>query len=176
MTLAVKSFVGCLALVTAALWCAPSEAAPSQRLVRSFPHKLQSVEPPLGWELGTSPPSSRLVATWSHRDGGRLTLASEAAAAGVDATQLFAASRSSLERQGWTLGQTTRGAGHTPGSSRIVVEASLDKGKRFARQLYLIEGGFAYVLTMVGPAEQSAPRQREFDETLASLRLGGDDN
>ncbi len=151
-------------------------ASPSQRLIKSPPHRLQSIEPPPGWELSPSPPSSRLLATWTHREGSRLTLAAEQAPAGVDANQLFARSRPSLERQGWTIVKATPSIGKTAGSQRVVIEATLDKGKRSARQLYLVEEGFAYVLTMVNASEQSSARQRELDETIASMRVGTDEN
>ena len=150
-------------------------ASPSQRLVKSPAHRLQSIEPPPGWELSPSPPSSRLLATWTHREGARLTLAAEQTA-GLDANQLFARSRSSLERQGWTIVKATPSVGKTAGSQRVAVEATLDKGKRSARQLYLIEEGFAYVLTMVNASEQTAARQRDLDETIASMRVGTDEN
>lgn len=164
--------VACAAVLLSPL---PASASPSQRLVKSPPHKLQSIEPPPGWELSPSPPSSRLIATWSHREGARLTLAAEAVPNTLDAAQLFQRSRASLERQGWSIGPVTRTPGKN-GVQRVVVDATLDKGKRSARQLYVVEDGFAYVLTLVSATEQTLARQREFDETVASMRIGTDDN
>ena len=56
--------------------------------------------------------------------------------------------------------------------ARVLVEATLDKGRRIARQLYLVEEGFAYVITLVAPLEQKDQRSRDFDEAIGSLKLG----
>lgn len=143
---------------------AVAHATPSPRAFRSPPHQIVSIEPPAGWDLSASPPSTRLVASWTHRDGAKLTLVAERAAADVEAGKLFEQSRPSLERQGWTLGAVNRQP------TRVLVEATLDRGKRSARQLYLVEGGFVYVLTLVAPVEQTSARARDLDETIASLR------
>ena len=123
-------------------------------------------DPPTGWERGASPPSSRLLGTWSHQDGGRLTLAAERAAAGVLATRIFDDGRPTLVRQGWSLTHVDRQP------TRVVVEATLAAGKRMARQLYLVEEGFVYVITLVAPAAQTTDRARDFEAACASLKLG----
>lgn len=140
-------------------------AAPSAKLFRSPDYRVVAVDPPSGWELAASPPSSRLLASWAHREGGKLTLAAERSAL-PDANKLFAQSEGVLKAQGWTLGAIDRQTG------RIVVDATLDHGRRIARQLYTVEQGFAYVLTMVAPAEQGPLRARDFDDTVATMRLG----
>jgi hypothetical protein len=158
-----------LAGVVALVGGAPGAvAAPSQRAFRSPAHRVTSVEPPTGWERAAAPPSSRLLASWAHRDGARLTLAADRVPASADAKKLFEQSRSSLEKQGWAVGRVDAQPG------RVLVEATIDKGKRVARQLYLVEGGLAYVLTLVSDAAEAPARAREFDETVASLKLGED--
>jgi hypothetical protein len=135
--------------------------APAQRIV--------AFDPPPGWERAATPPSSRLLGTWSHRDGGRLTLAAERVAAGVTAQRLFDDSKPALAKQGWTLGKVEAQP------MRVVADATLDGGKRVARQLYLVEEGFAYVITLVAPVEQRADHARDFDEAVGSLKLGAAD-
>lgn len=153
-------------LVVLALSCtALAVAAPSAKLFRSPDYRVVAVDPPTGWELSASPPSSRLLASWSHRDGAKLTLAAERSAV-TDPEKLFLQSRSVLQAQGWTVGSVEKQAG------RVSVEATLDHGRRIARQLYAVEQGFAYVLTMVAPADQADLRARDFDDTLATMRLG----
>jgi hypothetical protein len=139
--------------------------APAQHIV--------AFDPPGTWERAPTPPSSRLLATWAHRDSGRLTIAAQEVGAKVDAATLFDESRTSLERQGWTLGHVDRGK--TTPAMRVLVDATLDKGKRVARQLYLVEAGFAYVVTLVAPAEHAADRLRDFDDAVATLKLGDGD-
>jgi hypothetical protein len=155
-------------LLVAALLVAATgsaRATGSLRALRAPAQRIVSFEPPAGWERAASPPSSRLLATWSHHAGGRLTLVAERIA-GKTAQQVFDESRPSLEKQGWTLGRVDRKP------DRVVVEATLDKGRRMARQLYLVEEGFAYVITLVGPVEQQSERAHDFDEAAASLKLG----
>jgi len=152
-----------LVVLSSTLTAAVATAAPSPRLFRSTAHQIASIEPPVGWDLSASPPSTRLVASWTHRDGAKLTLVAERAPSGVDASKLFDQSRPSLERQGWVIGRTERQP------ARVSVEASLERGKRGARQLYLVLDGFVYVLTMVAPTEQTSARSKDLDETVASL-------
>ena len=135
------------------------------RTLRSPTQHVVAFEPPAGWERAATPPSSRLLATWAHHDGGRLTLVAELAA-GKTALQIFEQSRPALEKQGWSLGKTERKP------ERVILEATLDKGRRHARQLYLVEDGWAYVVTMAAPAEQDAARAHDFDEAIGSLKLG----
>ncbi len=159
--LAVAVALGGAALLAAV----PALATGPLRTLRAPAQRSVAFEPPAGWERAASPPSSRLLATWSHHDGGRLTLVAERVS-GRSAQQLFDESRPSLEKQGWTLGKVERKP------ERVVVEATLERGKRIARQLYLVEEGFAYVVTLVAPAAQLADRAHDFDEAIASLRLG----
>jgi hypothetical protein len=157
-----------LALRVAALLvaaAAPARASGPARALRAPAQRIVSFEPPTGWERAASPPSARLLGTWSHHDGGRLTLVADRVS-GKSAQQVFEQSRPSLEKQGWSLGHVDRKP------DRVVVEATLDKGRRIAKQLYLVEEGFAYVVTLVGPVEQQSERGHDFDEAVASLKLG----
>ena len=106
-----------------------------------------------------------------HAANGAVVVAAEKVAPGTMAQGLFDGSRKALEKQGWTIGRVDRQP------NKVLVEAQLDHGKRLARQLYLVEEGFAYVVTLVAPAAQQAERTRDFDETVASLRLdAGEDD
>ena len=53
-------------------------------------------------------------------------------------------------------------------ASATTYVATLDKGKRLARQVYLVEAGWAYVLTLVSETAQAASRGKDFDEVLSS--------
>ncbi len=152
---------------------ANATAAPSPRLLRAPPQRILAFDPPASWDRAPTPPSSRLLATWAHRDSGRLTIAAQQVGNQGDAGKLFDESRGSLERQGWTITRVDRPkSGVTP---RVVVDATLDKGKRVARQLYLVEGGFVYVVTLVAPEEHAAERLRDFDDAVGTLKLGDAD-
>ncbi len=151
-----------------------AQAVPNPRILRAPAQRILSFDPPGTWERAPTPPSSRLLATWAHRDAGRLTIAAQQVGDVTDAAKIFDESRASLERQGWSITHVDRAKAGAP-SGRVTVDASLDKGKRIGRQLYLVEGGFVYVITLVAPQEQAADRLRDFDDAVASLKLGDSD-
>ena len=161
----------CAFLIAAgiALGSGPSSANPSARLFHSAAYRIAAVDPPTGWELSPSPPSSRLLATWTHKEGARLTLAAESSAE-TDAGKLLDQAKAALSAQGWTVKHEDRQP------ARATIEATLDGGKRVGRQLYAVEKGFAYVLTLVAPASQAADRARDFDDTVSTMRIGANDN
>ena len=143
-------------------------------MFQAAPQRIVAFEPPQGWDRAATPPSARLLATWAHREGGRLTLAADRIATGVDAAHLFDESRAALENQGWTLDRVDRNPARPSGDSgsRVLVEASLARGRRHARQLYVVDSGFAYVVTMVASTGQEKNSARDFDAAVSSLRLG----
>jgi hypothetical protein len=143
-------------------------AGGSVRTLRAPDQRIQSFEPPSAWERAADPPSSLVLGVWSHRDGGRITLAADRVASGTVAGRVFDDSRKSLVSQGWSLGKVDR----APNGARVLVEATLEHGRRIARQAYIVDGGFVYVVTMVAPAEQTADRARDFEDTVATLKLG----
>lgn len=160
----------CVFLLSAGIGLARSTlAAPSARLFHSAAYRIAAVDPPSGWELAPSPPSSRLLATWTHKEGARLTLAAESTAE-TNAGKLLDQAKPALAAQGWTLKHEDRQP------TRVTIEATLDGGKRVARQLYAVEKGFAYVLTLVAPADQSTDRNHDFDDTVTTMRIGANDN
>jgi hypothetical protein len=158
-----------VALGLALLAVAGQAHAGGVRGLRAPAQRIAGFDPPSGWERAATPPSTRLLGTWAHRDGGRLTLAAERVPAGVTAQRLFDDSKAALGKQGWVLGKVEAQP------MRVVAEATLDGGKRLARQLYLVEEGFAYVVTLVAPVEQRVERARDFDEAIGSLKLGTPD-
>ena len=160
--------VGVTALT--AIFGGAAHALPAQRQLRAAPQHVISFEPPAGWERAATPPSSRLLATWSHHDGARLSFAAQTVAADVGADKLYAESMRSLEKQGWAITKADRQTG------KVTVDASLDKGKRVARQIYLVESGFAYVITLVAPAEQVTERTHDLDDAMTGLKLGTSDD
>lgn len=159
-----------VAVGLAVAFCAPRAfAAGSARQLKAPAQRIAAFEPPVGWERAATPPSTRLLGTWAHHLGGRITLGAERVPSTATAQKLFDDSRAALEKQGWKLGKIDRQP------TRTTVEATLDQGKRIARQLYLVEDGFAYVITLVAPADQLADRAHDFDESVASLKLGAAD-
>ena len=142
---------------------------------RSFHHdamKVRGFEAPIGWEPQPTGSYPRLLAQWETKDGGRMTLVAQKLRAELGARALATESRPALERQGFraiTLADE-RPAGDD--SERVRLDATVDDGHRFVRQLYVVADGIGYVLTMVGPLARAPQMRREFDEAAVSLSVG----
>lgn len=134
--------------------------------------KVRGFQPPVGWELQPGSTYPRLLAAWESRDGGRLTLVAQRVAADTTARSLLDESRPALERQGFRGVTVTTPHPAGDDSDRAELDAELDEGRRFVRQLYVVSGGVGYVLTMVGPLVREIQMKRDFDEAAASLSVG----
>jgi len=134
--------------------------------------KVRAFEAPLGWEAQPVGSYARLLAAWETRDGGRMTLVAQKVQAGTSAKSLAEQSRPALERQGFRdikLGPVPPSGDD---SDRIALDAVVEEGRRFVRQLYAVADGLGYVITMVGPIGRSPQMKRDFDEAVASLSVG----
>lgn len=153
--------------VLALLFAVPAVAAP--RLYRNEAMKIRAFDPPSGWELAPQVTYPGLLASYTHVDGGRLTLAAQKVAGGVDAQKLAEQSRPVLQRQGFSQIKLSSEDGG------VRLDAVLDGGKRLARQHYRVANGLGYVVTMIVAAEQAPKHQRELEDTLRSFNLVGPD-
>src|ERR1700735_2609256 len=104
----------------------PAAGGGTVRTLRAPNQRTKSCEPPSTWERGADPPSSLVLGVWSHRDGGRITLAADHVASGTVAGRVFDDSKKSLVSQGWSLGKVDR----APNGARVLVEATLERGRR----------------------------------------------
>ena len=157
-----------LGLVVAGLAVATGALA-APRLYRNEAMKVRAFDPPSGWELAPQVSYPGLLASYTHADGGRLTLAAQRVAATVDSKQLAEQSRPVLERQGFASIKLT------PEEGGLRLDATLDGGKRLVRQHYRVVAPFGYVVTMIAPVEKAAKFQRDFEDALRSLNLVGPD-
>ena len=147
----------------------PSFASAAPRLYRNEVMRVRAFDPPAGWELAPQVTYPGLLASYTHQDGGRLTLAAQRVAAGVDGKQLVEQSRPVLERQGFAMIKII------PEEGGLRLDALLDGGKRIVRQHYRVVGPFAYVVTMIVAGDKTSRHQREFEDALHSLNLVGPD-
>jgi len=134
--------------------------------------KVRGFEPPLGWESQPVGSYARLLAAWETKDGGRMTLVAQKVKDGTTAHSLVAESRPALERQKFRDLKTSPAPPAGDESDRLLVDAVVDDGHRFMRQLYAVAGNLAYVVTMVGPIGRAPQMRRDFDEAAASLTVG----
>ncbi|HZS36287.1 MAG TPA: hypothetical protein VFF06_05645 [Polyangia bacterium] len=153
-------------LLLAALALASVAAGTSARSYRNEALHVRGFEPPSGWVLAPQGSYPRLLASYSHREGGRITLSAQRIAPGTTALKLAESSRAPLERQGFAaLVIAADGA-------RARLEATLDGGKRFARQLYLTDGGVGFVVTLIAPRAAESTMVRDYEEALRTLQVG----
>ncbi len=146
-------------------------AAGGQRF-RNDAMKVRGFEAPLGWEAQPVGSYARLLAAWETKDGGRMTLVAQKVKEGATARSLVEESRPALARQKFRDVKLSPAPAAGDESDRIVLDATVDDGHQFMRQLYAVAGGIGYVVTMVGPVGRAPQMRRDFDEAAASLTVG----
>ncbi len=157
-----------LALILAAGFLIVAGAGNAPRVYRNEAMRVRAFEAPAGWELAPQSSYPRLLASYSHHEGGKLTLSAQKVPPGTTSMDLAEQSRIPLQKQGFTALRV-----HADGS-RARLEADLDGGKRFIKQLYVVEGGIGYVVTMIGPLHALSRMAADYEESLKSLQVGGD--
>ena len=144
---------------------------------RSFHHdamKVRGFEPPLGWDAQSLGSYARLLAAWETKTGGRLSLVAQRVKPGTGARSLADESKPALLRQGFREIKLSDAPAAGDESDRLILDAVVDDGHRFVRQLYVTSGGIGYVVTMVGPLARATAMRHDFDEAAASLSVGDD--
>jgi hypothetical protein len=146
---------------------AASIAAGGQHVYRNDQVRVRAFAPPAGWEMAPQSSYPRLLAAYIGADGAKLTLAGQKLGrADQSAVALAEQSRASLEKQGFT-------AVHIAAEGdRARVDAQVDGGKRFMKQIYVVNGGWGYVVTLIGSSAAAARSTSDFDEAVRSLQLG----
>ena len=140
------------------------------RVYKNGAMRVRSFEPPAGWELAPAASYPRLLAAYNHPEVGRLTLTAQRVGAGVSAARLANEARAPLAKQGFTQVRITQ----EKESERVRLEAELGGGQRHALQLYIVDSGIGYVITMISPLAASARSVSDFDAAVRSLSLGVD--
>jgi hypothetical protein len=147
---------------------AASIAAGGPHVYRNDQARVRAFAPPAGWELAPQSSYPRLLAAYLGAEGAKLTLAGQKLSrAEQSALSLAEEARPALEKQGFTKVKVA------PEGDRARVDADLDGGKRYMKQLYLVDGGWAYVVTMVAPSSSAARTGPDFDEAVRSLQIAG---
>lgn len=157
------------ALVVALL---PFLVAAGGRTFHNEAMKVRGFEPPVGWDAQPIGSYARLLGVWETKDGGRLSLVAQKVKAGATARSLIDESSPALARQ--KLRDLHVAPAPSPGddSDRATLDAVVDDGHRFMRQLYAVAGDIGYVVTMVGPIARAPQMKRDFDEAATSLSVG----
>jgi hypothetical protein len=150
----------------------PLLVAAGGRPFRNDAMKVRGFEAPVGWEPQPVGSYARLLAAWETKDGGRMTLVAQKVKEGANARSLTDESRPALQRQGFRDIKLSASPQPSDESDRLVLDAVVDDGHRFVRQLYAVADGIGCVVTMVGPIGRAPQMRRDFDEAATSLSLG----
>jgi hypothetical protein len=127
------------------------------RQYRNEAMRVRSFEPPAPWQIAPQPSYPRLLCEYSHPDGGRLTLAAQRIMAGATAESLAQAAKPALEKQGFSDVKVTSTDG------RVRLEAHIDGNRRFLKQLYLVDGNLAFVISLSANTINEPQMTRDFD-------------
>jgi hypothetical protein len=147
-----------------ALWAAGPQGP---RVYRNDALRVKAFEPPSGWHASPQPSYPRMLIEYTHPDGGRLTVAAQKVAPGATADSVAKGARQGLEKQGFQQLKLTADG------PRTRLDARLDGGRRFLKQLYVVEGNLAYVVSMVAGSINEPQMARDFDSAARSLVIGG---
>jgi len=146
---------------------AASIAAGGAHVYRNDQARVRAFAPPSGWELAPQSSYPRLLAAYVGAEGARLTLAGQKMSRELTAVALAEQSVPVLSRQGFAKVRVSADG------DRARIDAELDGGRRYLRQLYVVDGGWAYVVTIVAPTASAARTGPDFDEAVRSLSLSG---
>ncbi len=167
------AFALALALVLAGSFASVARAAGPivARLYRNDSLHIRAFEPPPSWQPAPQANYPRILVAYSHPDGGRLTLAAQKTAAGATAEEVARQAKAGLEKQGFSDVKIAidRDSGPTP---HALLDAKLEGGRRFLKQLYVVDGGLAYVVSLVAGRVNQPEMAKDFDWSVRSLQLG----
>jgi hypothetical protein len=156
--------VAALALLSIAQ---PLRGANLTRLFRDDKMHVRAFEAPADWEPAKQASYPHLLVAYTYRYTARITLAAEHVAAGTTAADMATRGRSPLERQGF------RGVVIVSDGNDVRLDAKLDRGARFIKQLYRVQNNIAYVVTLLAPQADAPEMSRAFEEALRSLVIDG---
>jgi hypothetical protein len=139
-------------------------AAIGGRVYRNPPLRVGQLEVPRGWEL-TAPSQIAYprVLVYAQSGQARFTFAAQHVAPGTTVEVVAAEARAALIKQGW------QDATLVPDGERVRLEAHWDGGRRLLRQVYIVDGDMAFVLTLAAPVEHGERFLRDLDEMARTL-------
>jgi hypothetical protein len=134
----------------------------TMRLYRNDAARVHSFEPPPSWQPAPQASYPRLLVSYSHPDGGRLTLTTQKIAPGTSADALAAAAAPLLLKQGFS------DLKRADDNGRARLDARLDD-RRFLKQLYVVDGAQAWVISLVAGTINQPQMERDFESAVRSL-------
>src|ERR1051325_1249119 len=133
--------------------------APSERSLSSERYHVR-IDAPAGWTILRQNAYPSMIATMTHKEGGRMTFSAQRAQPGETAEKLAERSRGALERGGLRI---ERIAPSPLDSGVVEVTGRSSDGKLQMRQLYLIRDETGYVLTLTAPPPKMAQYGKDLE-------------
>jgi hypothetical protein len=148
-------FFGAAAAVVTLAAATPSRVYSNETL------HLHAFEPPPGWEKSPPPTYPRLLATYTHPEGGRLALTVQRVAPGTTAAQLAEQSKTPLAHQGFSDPHVVSDG------DRVTLRATL--ASRLLLSGFVVHQSNGFVVTLVADKSRAAALAHDLDESLRSL-------
>jgi hypothetical protein len=136
------------------------------RLYRNDAMRVRAFQPPPGWELAPQASYPRLLASYASGEGGRITLSAQKVAPAATAERLAENGRAGLAKEGFSAFVLK------PDGERERLSAHLAAGKRTLEQLYIVDEGIGYVVTLVTPDDVARRMTTDFESALRTLQVG----
>ena len=126
--------------------------------------RIRAFEIPRGWEAAPQIGYPRVVVLATNSDGARLLLAAQRVRPGTTATRLADDARAILSRQGFANVRVA-----PEDEDRIRLDAT--DGRGAVRQVYVVDGDLAWIVTVYAPPSHQARALKEFDDAVRSLEI-----
>ena len=147
----------------------------ANRFYKNDALRIRGFEPPGSWQAQPQPNYPRILIAYAHPDGGRLTLSAQKVPAGTTAEAVARAAQPGLLKQGFydiTITYDRDSLRDENASPRVNLDAKLDGGRRFLKQVYLVDGSLAYIISLAASTVNAPEMARDLDQAARSLSIG----
>jgi hypothetical protein len=126
--------------------------------------RIRSFETPRKWDPAPQIGYPKVLVLATHPDGAKLLLGAQHVPPGTTAATLAGAAKVTLMKQRFSDLKLT-----DEDDGRVRLEATSDGGRGLLRQIYLVDGDLAYVVTLHATAGREKKVLRDFDDAVRSL-------
>lgn len=153
-----------VAALAAVLGAAAVASAIGGRTYHNEALRVRAFDIPRGWDPAPQIGYPRVLVLATNADGARLLLAAQHVRPGATAEALANEARATLDRQGFLDLKLI-----PLEDRRTRIEAIGRDGRSALRQVYVVDGDLAWVVTLYTPAARQARALRDFDDAVRSL-------
>lgn len=158
------------ALALAAAMAGLAGSALGGRVFHYDPLRIVSFELPREWQRAPQVGYPGVLMEATAADGARIVLAGQRVALGTSPLMMAADARAALIKQGFIDPRVSAVTG-PGGDERARLDAGSDGGRQALRQLYVVDGDVAVVVTVVASASKQARPMREVEAAVEALEF-----